>query len=294
MKSPNRSTSFSIVILAYIVALAAATGAGYWAWLKAWHPIWIAALADGIATVVVFIFSYLRKNSSLYDPYWSVIPMLIAAYFLYLGQEIPADATRAVLAFTFVCLWGIRLTWNWARSWPGLQHQDWRYDSLEQQTGKAYWLVSFSGIHLFPTIIVFLGCLPLYPALAESSAPVGWLDLLASLTCLIAVGFEFFADNQLLAFRRKPENKGKVCTDGLWRISRHPNYFGEALFWLGLFFFGLSANPESWWMGIGWVSIAAMFQFITIRMMEERQLATKPGYAEATKGISQWIPWPRK
>ncbi|MBR9922073.1 MAG: DUF1295 domain-containing protein [Bacteroidetes bacterium] len=290
MEKISRSTSFSIVIFAYLIATAAAFGAGWWADQQNWHPIWIAALADGIGTVVIFIFSYWRKNSSLYDPYWSVIPIMIAAYFLFLGQDVPANGLRAMLTFSMVCLWGIRLTWNWARSWPGLHHEDWRYISLAKQTGKMYWAVSFSGIHLFPTIMVFLGCLPLYPALAESSASANVLDLVATLICLTAVAFEYIGDNQLLAFRRKPENKGKVCTTGLWKYSRHPNYFGEALFWLGLFFFGLAADPTSWWMGIGWLAIAAMFQFITIPMMEKRQKGNKPHYAEATKGIPMWIP----
>ena len=235
MTQLSKANSLAIVGLAYLIAIAGAVGAGYWADLQGWHPIWIAAIADLVGTVIIFLFSYLRKNSSLYDPYWSVIPILIAAYFLYLGQDTPANGARAMLSLTMVCLWSIRLTWNWARSWPGLHHEDWRYISLAKKTGSFYWLVSFTGIHLFPTIMVFLGCLPLYPALAGSSAPFNGFDLLATGICLVAIAFEFYADNQLLAFRRKPENKGQVCATGLWKYSRHPNYFGEAFFWLGLF-----------------------------------------------------------
>jgi steroid 5-alpha reductase family enzyme len=290
----SKSTSLALVTVSYILAVALAILAGYVAHQQDWHPIWIAALADTVGTLVIFIFSYLFKNSSFYDPYWSVIPILIAGYFLFLGQEVPADGMRVALCFAVVCLWGIRLTWNWARSWPGLHHQDWRYDHLAKQTGKMYWVVSFLGIHFFPTVMVFLGCLPLYPALAEGSTPAFWLDGIALLTGLIAIGFELVGDNQLLAFRSKPENKGQVCTSGLWKYSRHPNYFGEALFWVSLFLFGLAANPDYWWMGIGWVAIGAMFQFITIPMMEKRQLRNKPGYKEAVQHISMWIPWPNR
>ena len=153
---------------------------------------------------------------------------------LWLGWENGADHWRSALAFALVCAWGIRLTWNWARGWTGLEHEDWRYGQLAEQTGRWYWLVSFSGIHLFPTVLVFLGCLPLYPAQAIDNAPFQGLDLLAVAVTLVGIGFELFADNQKRRFSLQPANRGKTITSGLWAFSRHPNYFGDACVWWGI------------------------------------------------------------
>jgi steroid 5-alpha reductase family enzyme len=118
------------------------------------YTIWNLLLPNLAATLVIFLFSVIFRNSSFYDPYWSVVPVWIAAgWFLWGNQTF--DATRAYLLMALIVLYALRLTINWVRGWPGLHHQDWRYDDIKQKTGKAYWLVSFLGIHYFPTMIVF-------------------------------------------------------------------------------------------------------------------------------------------
>ena len=142
--------------------------------------------------------------------------------------------------------------------------------------------------------MVFLGCLPLYPAMVASSAPLNGLDLLGALITLTGIAFELIADNQRYHWAKKPSNKGKVFTGGLWSWSRHPNYFGEVAFWIGLAVIGLAAAPSYWWTALGAVTMWAMFAFITLPMMEKRQRENKPGYEEATKGISRFWPRPRR
>ncbi|MBK8490723.1 MAG: DUF1295 domain-containing protein [Saprospirales bacterium] len=290
--SKGRTAAFGWITLSYLLAI----GAGYWAGQgfhqQHYHPLIVVGVADIVATLIIFGFSYVFKNSSFYDPYWSVIPVFIAAYLGWLGMESGANPLRLNLAFVLVFLWAFRLTGNWVRSWQGLQHEDWRYIQLAQQSGKAYWLVSFAGIHFFPTLMVLTGCFPLYQAMAIPNNPIGLLDFLGVLVTLTGIAFEFFSDNQRYKWAKDPANKGKVFTGGLWGWSRHPNYFGEVTFWIGLGILGLAADLSYWWTIIGCVAMWAMFHFITLPMMEKRQLANKQGYAEATKGVSKFFPRP--
>src|SRR5690606_37039381 len=156
-------------------------------------------VAGVIATFVVFGASMLVNNSSVYDPYWSVAPVAIAMWFAS-DLDAIASAGRQLIVVVLTLLWGIRLTYNWARHWRGLEHEDWRYDDLRQKTGVWYWPVSFGGIHLFPTVMTFLGCVPLWYALTRGDNAFGWLDGVAILVTLAAIAVEAKADQQLHQF----------------------------------------------------------------------------------------------
>src|SRR5579859_6283029 len=170
--------AFLIVIAAYVLAGAAALGTGIW--FHAQQPVVIVALADLAATIVVFIFSVITSNSSIYYPYWSVAPVPIALYWLLQPGSNGFANPRHVLIFVLLCVWALRLTGNWVLQWRGLEHEDWRYRDIQRQTGGWYWPVSFLGIHLMPTILVFLGSLALWPTLSDRNASVSWLDILAA------------------------------------------------------------------------------------------------------------------
>ena len=298
--SQNTTTSslplaFFWVTLSYIIAVVAAVGVGYLSQQAGHSLIMMVALADLAATLVVFIFSYFFNNSSFYDPYWSLIPIFIVVYLLLIGWDSGANQLRMGIMASLVTFWGVRLTANWARGWTGLHHQDWRYVDLQNKMGKWYWLVSFSGIHLFPTVLVFLGCLALFPTFTLPGNEFGWLDILATLFTLGAILIEFIADEQLKKFVKTNTVKGKTLTTGLWAYSRHPNYFGETSFWWGLFFFALAARADYWWVIVGPLFMTFLFYFISIPMIEKRMLAKRPDYAEIMKRIPKWIPWfPKK
>ena len=299
MTNPSSSTSLSRaflwVILAYVAALAAAFLTAYLFRDAGWHPLVLVGVADVVGTIVIFIFSVFFRNSSFYDPYWSVAPIVIAGYFAWAGWGI-GEPARILLLVALVCFWGIRLTYNWARGWQGLHHEDWRYVDFQRTTGKLYWLVSFFGIHLFPTILVFLGCMALYPAMIESGRPFNGLDILAALVTFGAVLIEAIADEQLRRFRLDPNREpGSTLTSGLWRYSRHPNYFGEVMFWWGLFFFALAADPTALWTIVGALSITLLFFFISIPMIDKRMLERRANYGEVMRRIPRMIPWfPKK
>lgn len=295
--SEASTRSLSSARLIMFVAYVFATLVG-WATLRyapVGDPLTMGLVADCAATVAIFGWSFAFSNSSFYDAYWSVAPPLLGVYWWTTAAP-GADPTRKALALALCTLWGIRLTYNWARGWTGLGHEDWRYVDLQTKTGKAYWLVSFAGLHFFPTFQVFAGCVGFYYALTAEGHAFGALDVAACVVTAGAILIETLADEQLRAFAHKPDRvPGSVMMDGLWAYSRHPNYFGEMSFWWGLFLFGLAARPEAWKvMLIGPVAITVMFFFVSVPMMEKRQLERKPSFAEHIRTTSMIIPWFRK
>ena len=145
----NRAASFVAVALVYIIA----TVVGIAVYKMLDLPWWLSLLiADVAATVVTFIFSVIFGNASVYDPYWSVQPIVILLAF-FIGK--PFNFIRLLLLI-IVSIWGIRLTANWAYTFKNLKHQDWRYTMFKEKTKKLYPLVNLFGIHLFPTIVVYL------------------------------------------------------------------------------------------------------------------------------------------
>ncbi|MDX1907009.1 MAG: DUF1295 domain-containing protein [Bacteroidia bacterium] len=283
----NLAIAFAWLGLAYMVA--AFLGMEIAVWLPGTGGIWKALQADLVATVVIFAFSLVFRNASFYDPYWSLAPILIGGYFL--GESHgAAQPQRALAVLILVTLWGLRLTWNWMRGWTGLHHEDWRYRDLRQRTGKWYPAVNLLGIHLFPTLQVFLGCLSLYPALALHGNRLNGLDALAFVVTAGAILLEAVADEQLRAFRLKKRAPEEILATGVWAWCRHPNYLGEILFWWGLYLFGLAASRDWWWTIVGPLAMTLMFVFISIPMIDNRMKKKRPAYAAHIKQVPALLP----
>lgn len=284
-----RSLGVLISAATYTVALAVAVLVVRAAGLG--HPLAALGLGTLVATVVVFAVSVAVDNSSIYDPYWSLQPAAIAGYYLWTGWgEVGA---RQIIVTALLLLYALRLTSNFYRDWPGLGKEDFRYVSFRIRAGRAYWPVSFLGIHLFPTIMVFVGCLPLYPVTRSgTTAGLNWVDGLGVVVMLVAVVLAYVADEELRAFRSDTANRGLVIRGGLWAHARHPNYLGEVTTWWGLWLFALAAGIGWWWTVIGAVAINVMFVFISIPMMERRLLATRAGYAEYREQTPMLLPRP--
>jgi steroid 5-alpha reductase family enzyme len=283
----GRGASLGIVLLAYATSLAAAVVAG--TVVGSATPLVVVAVADLAGTVVIFGWSRVLNNSSMYDAYWSVVPPAVAVYFVAVADD-GANVLRQVLVLTIVWLWALRLTGNWARSWPGLHHEDWRY--VDMRSGSApYWVTSFFALHLFPTVQVYLGCLALYPALVVPNNPAGALDVVAALVAGAGIVFELVADEQLRAFNRT-KAPGDVCDEGIWAWCRHPNYLGEMLFWWGLWLFALAADPAWWWTVIGPLAMTGMFLGASIPMMERRSFERRPTFAAYAERTPLLVPRP--
>ena len=287
--SSNLFKAFGLCLLAYFLALLAAVIAGRA--LNYLHPILTAFWADIAATLVIYIFSRVSGNSSFYDPYWSLAPMAIVIFWSFAVLPAVGIGIRQMIVIILVFIWGLRLTLNWSSQWQGLGHEDWRYSEYRKRYGGWFWLIDLIGIELMPTAIVFLGCLSLYPALASGNAPWGIMDIPAVLVTLGAIVIETTADEQMKKFSREPHPTGQIMQRGLWAYSRHPNYFGEIMFWWGLYLFVLAANPHFWWTVIGPLVITLLFLTVSIPLMDKRSLVRRPGYAEHMKKVSVLIPW---
>jgi steroid 5-alpha reductase family enzyme len=285
--SLGRVASIWLSILIYLLAaIAAVLIAGLY---KGYHPLIIIGVGDLTATVVVFFFSALLNNSSVYDPYWSVKPIVIALAYLFLFH-IESLNIRQWLVLLGTTLYALRLTSNFYRDWPGFVHEDWRYVNFRKTSGKFYWIVSFLAIHLFPTIMVYLGCLSLFAVFSGDGRDLNAWDAIGLILLFGSVVYAFTADEQLRKFRNRPENRGKAMTTGLWRFSRHPNYLGEISTWWGLSYFAIAAGPEFWWTFAGPVAITLMFIFASIPLIERRNLDRRKGYLEYLKRTPMLIP----
>jgi len=301
--------AFVLCAKAYLIALCIAILVGYATGER--HPILIAFVADVAATLVIYAFARYFKNASFYDAYWSLAPIAIAVFFLLSAAACGTCYCRQMIVISLVAVWGLRLTYNWALGWRGLGHEDWRYAAMRAKHGRRFWLVELVGIEMMPTIVVFLGCLSLYPAIAfgedwcpdlrsmfgytyAGANPWGILDCAAATITAAAILIETVSDEQLRRFA-KTAQPGQIMDKGLWKYSRHPNYLGEVAFWWGLYLFALAARPSYWWMVVGPLVITALFLFVSIPMMDKRNLERRPGYAERMKKVSAIIPWfPKK
>ena len=240
-------------------------------------------IVDIICTIIVYIFSVIFKNASIYDPYWSVQPIIILTlYSLTKTINIPI-----IIMLISIYIWGIRLTLNWAYTFKNLTHQDWRYTMLKEKNKKIYELVNLFGIHLMPTILVFLAILPaLY--IIDYSTSLTIYSIFGLIVCLIATSLELVSDYQMHKFRSK--SKGLINT-GLWKYSRHPNYLGEILMWWGIL---IQAIPVfNSFLLIGPLAITLLFLFISIPMADKRQ-SKKEGYQEYKKRTNRLIPIKRR
>lgn len=247
--------------------------------LSHWHPVWVVAAADLAGTLVIFGFSVFYTNASFYDPYWSVAPILIGVYWMVSTTPLAGDHWRQAAVMGLLLVWALRLTLNWGVRWKGIQHEDWRYRDIRKRHPKYFLLISFFGIHLMPTILVFFGCLCLFPVFSGSPKVLNGLDLVAFLVTGTAIWIEARADFEITRFMRFRDSSSQLVRSGVWAWSRHPNYLGEILFWWGMFIFALAADPRYWWVAIGPGSITLLFIKISIPMIENRMLERKPDYA---------------
>ena len=287
--SMGKTESLAWIVLAYIAAFAIGlnVASGLQGVTSAW---WAGVWADVAATAMIFAFSMMFANSSFYDAYWSVLPPVLVAFWVLSPEATDSNVMRQWLTLGVTTAWGVRLTANWAIGWTGMEHEDWRYVMLREKSPRLWPLVSFGGVHLYPTIQVLLTLLPAYIA-TTGAAALGIWGLVGAGVSVVGIALESLADQQLRVFRQR-EERGAIINEGLWAWCRHPNYLGEQLFWWGLWFLALDADLGAAWTVIGPASLSCMFVFATIPMMDKRLLASRPAYAEHMKRVPSLIPRP--
>ena len=248
-----------------------------WLFILAWHIF---------ATLIIFLFSNIHKNSSIYDPFWHVAPIPIVFYIAKQSTLPTLELNLVLAAFLF---WALRLTYNWYLNWNNLDHEDFRYIDLKNNNKFLAFINDLFGIHLIPTLIVNASLYPIYIALTSDS--LSNLVYFGFILIIAAVTVQYISDDQMRKFRKDDNNFGKTMKYGLWKYSRHPNYFGEVSFWFGIYLFALASGATSILLLACPMLMLALFVFISCPMMDNRSLKKRSDYGEYMKKTPQLFIW---
>ncbi len=279
------------MLLAYLAAAAVAV----LVWIHQPHldPWLRGTVAWFAATLVLWLVGAVRNNPSVFDPFWSLAPLpLIAAWAF--AEPTSALPARQWLVCGLVGLWGARLTYHWWRTWPGLHHEDWRYTEIRGATGRWFPIANLVVIHLAPACMLGLICLTTYPAVVFGAEPLGWLDVVATVWALAALAFESSADATMRRFRARTRTPGQVCEDGWWAWARHPNYFGEVMFWWGLYLLSVASvvkgDPSVDWAVAGPVVLTVLMILYSGPALDRRMAQRSPNYVEYMRRVPAILP----
>jgi steroid 5-alpha reductase family enzyme len=262
----NKTTGLIIISIIYIFA--SIIGIYVYSKLINDYPFYINLLiSDTISTFFVFIFSTILSNSSVYDAYWSVQPIVILYFYMIYYK----NTNEIFLLFLSILFWGIRLTLNWVYTFSNLTIQDWRYSKIKNKTGIFYPIVNFVGIHYFPTLIVYFCVLPsVYLVFYQNENKLNLFSIIFLIGSFFSTILEAEADREMHVFKKKKDNNTFIRI-GLWKYSRHPNYLGEILFWWFIGLYCISIIKDYYFILIGPFLNTMLFIFISIPLADNHQ-----------------------
>jgi steroid 5-alpha reductase family enzyme len=241
---------------------------------------------------MLWVISAIIKNVSIVDLFWGM-GFVITAIFYFVSCE--GDLLRKTVLLALVAVWGIRLSayLAWRNAGKG---EDFRYREFRKKYGEnSYWWISFFQTFLLQGVLMWIISAPLLGAMfyREQAFPQ-FFDLAAILFWIIGFIFEAGGDLQLARFRSDPSNKGKILDTGLWKFSRHPNYFGDSAVWWGYGLFCMAAG--SYIPLLGSVLMTALIIKVSgVALLERSLTEQKPGYKDYVSRTSSFIPWfPKK
>jgi steroid 5-alpha reductase family enzyme len=249
-------------------------------------------LLSGLVTLgimaLLWLVSLALRDSSIVDPFWGTGFVIVNwLYFALTPDGLPA---RKWIAAILVTIWGLRLSgyllWrNWGKG------EDFRYQKWRQESGKKWWWYSFFKVYLLQGILLWIISAPLLAAqYGSASGGLTAFDILAIPVWLVGFFFEAAGDFQLARFKADPANKGKVLDHGVWRYTRHPNYFGDAAQWWAYYLFALGAG--GWWTIFSPVIMTILLMRVSgVTLLEKTLTTTKPGYKEYVENTSAFVPW---
>ena len=245
-------------------------------------------LATAALMLAVWLLSLKRKDASIVDSVWGMGFALIAVV-AYVATEGCLLRKRLITALTII--WAVRLSLHIFLRNRG-KGEDYRYSAMRRKHGARFPLVSLYTVFGFQGLLMWLVSLPLQVAQrAAAPAALGWLDGIGAGVWLIGFLFEAIGDWQLKRFKADPANRGKVMNRGLWRYTRHPNYFGDALVWWGYFLIAL-ATPSSLWTIISPVVMTTLLMKVSgVALLEKGLVKTKPDYQDYARRTRAFFPW---
>lgn len=250
-------------------------------WLVGLLPILVLAL-------VTWSMSVAKHDVSIVDRIWSLLFLGAAmAYAQGVGLEMP----RTALALLLVTVWALRLSLHITlRSWG--EPEDRRYQAIRARNEPNFTLKSVYLVFLLQGLLAWVISLPLLAAFT-SAEPLGWLDTLGIALWIIGFLFESIADWQLTRFKADPAHHGRVLDTGLWRYTRHPNYFGEFLVWWGFFLIALSAG--GWWSVVSPLLMSVLLLRVSgVTLLEQDIAERRPAYREYVQRTNAFFPGPRR
>ena len=236
---------------------------------------------------LLWLVSLRRRDASIVDPFWGTGFALVA----WLGWASSDGAgPRRALALALVTVWGLRLSLHLLRRNAG-KGEDPRYRAMRVARGERFWLVSLFTVFLLQGALMWVISLPLQVAVAaDEPARLGFLDGLGAALWATGFLFEAVGDWQLARFRRDPASRGRVLDTGLWRYTRHPNYFGDALLWWGLGCLGLAAGA-AWTLVSPILMTVLLLEVSGVSLLEKDIAQRRPAYRDYARRTSAFFPW---
>ncbi len=233
-----------------------------------------------------WLFSIRLKDAGIADVLWSFYFLAMAVVYI---QGAPAPGDRALLVLLLVALWALRLGAFIVRRNRGAP-EDRRYAAMRAAHDPGFWWKSLYLVFGLQGLLAWIVSLPLLAAILDPGS-LGWLDALALGLWLTGLFFEAVGDRQLAQFKSRPENAGQVMDRGLWRYTRHPNYFGEACIWWGFYLFALAAG--GWWSLPAPVLMTWLLLRVSgVRLLEQDIGERRPGYRDYIRRTNAFIPGP--
>ena len=248
-----------------------------------------AALAFGVVAVVAvgsWLVSLVRNDVSIVDALWSLMFLsMLTVYFLLTD----AGHARAWVILALASVWALRLSVFIACRNHG-EPEDYRYREIRRNNEPHFRFKSFYIVFGLQAVLAGVIAVPLLVAVSGTAA-LGWLDAIGACLWLIGMFFEVVGDHQLARFKADAENRGKVLDTGLWRFTRHPNYFGEFAIWWGYFFFSLAAG--GWWTVFSPVLMSFLLLKVSGVALLERSISQRrPEYVEYVRKTNAFFPGP--
>ena len=245
----------------------------------------------GIGSVILllWIVSLIRRDASIVDIFWGAGFVLVAWLSLWASGHY---SPRALLLVAMVTVWGLRLAGYLA--WRNLgKPEDYRYAAMRERQGKRFAIVSLLTVFGLQGLLMWIIALPIQVGVGR---PGAWHVGVAVGVILWAAGlfFEAVGDSQLARFKANPANRGQVMNRGLWRYTRHPNYFGDFLVWWG--FYLTAAEPASWWWTMAGPLLMSflLIRVSGVKLLESSLRSRVAGYEEYVRNTSSFFPMPPK
>lgn len=241
-----------------------------------------------VCQVVLWLVSLRLRDASIADPAWGAGFVLVAWGAFLLNDP---TATRSLLLAILTTLWGMRLTLYLLARNAG-HGEDRRYAAMRARHGPRFARVSLWTVFLLQAVLLWFVSWPIQAAAANASrTPLGWIDLTGTLLWLVGFGFEATADWQLARFKLRPEHAGRVFDGGLWRYTRHPNYFGDFCVWWGIYL--VAAAAGAWWT----IASPLLMSYLLLRvsgvaLLEQTIAERRPDYIRYQQVTSTFFPWP--